>query len=278
MAQIIVADNAGACYGVDRALDLVEDAARDAEGDVFTLGPLIHNPRVVAELDAKGVHAISSVDEAEGATLILRTHGSIPQEEERAHALCTRVIDATCPFVKNVHVAAEHLSRDGYEVIVVGETGHPEVEATLAHAPGARAVANATEAAQLSFGERVGVVVQTTQSQANLDEVMRVIDNGSRKVNLINTICRATKQRQDSAAELAAKVDCMVVIGGRNSANTRRLAEICSVLCQNTHHIEDESEIDSAWVREAATIGVTAGASTPASQIASVVDALGALA
>lgn len=277
MAQVIVADKAGACFGVERAIELVRAAAENAEGDVFTLGPLIHNPRVVDELEHAGVHVASSVDEAAGGTLILRTHGVKPSEQARAEEVCSEVVDATCPFVKKVHRAVERLTRDGFEVVVVGEKGHPEVDATLAHADGSQAIADADEARSAELGSRVGIVVQTTQTTSNLADVVSVIDDGSREVEVVNTICEATSQRQGSAAELASHVDAMVVIGGRNSANTTHLAEICSGRCSRTYHIEDADELDPSWFEGAATIGITAGASTPASQIDAVRTALESL-
>ncbi len=277
MATIRIADKAGACYGVERALELAWNAVSSSSGDVYTLGPLIHNPRVVSSLDALGAHEASTVDEAAGATLILRSHGVTPSEEERARAVCRNVIDATCPFVKKVHVAVERLMHEGYEVLVVGEKGHPEVEATLAHAPGARAASAPDEARELDLGGKVGVVVQTTQSLETLAAVLDAIDDGSREVKLVNTICEATASRQEAAAQLASEVDAMVVIGGRNSANTTRLAEICASLCDKTFHIEMAEELDAAWFAGAEVIGVTAGASTPSAQIASVVEALESL-
>lgn len=277
MAQVIVADKAGACFGVERAIELVRSAAAHADGGVFTLGPLIHNPRVVDELEHAGVHVASSVDEAAGGTLILRTHGVKPSEQARAEEVCSEVVDATCPFVKKVHRAVERLTRDGFEVVVVGEKGHPEVDATLAHADGSQAIADADEARSAELGSRVGIVVQTTQTASNLADVVSAIDDGSREVEVVNTICEATSQRQGSAAELASHVDAMVVIGGRNSANTTHLAEICSGRCSRTYHIEDADELDPSWFEGAETIGITAGASTPASQIDAVRTALESL-
>ncbi|RVU98400.1 4-hydroxy-3-methylbut-2-enyl diphosphate reductase [Coriobacteriales bacterium OH1046] len=277
MARIKIADKAGACYGVERALELAWTAVSGTSDDVFTLGPLIHNPRVVSSLDAMGAHEASAVDEAAGATIILRTHGVTPQEEERARAICAHVIDATCPFVKKVHVAVEKLMEEGYQVLVVGESGHPEVEATLAHAPGALAVCSAEEARALDLGPRVGIVVQTTQSLATLESVLKAIDDGAREVKLVNTICEATSSRQEAAAQLASEVGAMVVIGGRNSANTTRLAEICRSICGRTFHIEQPEELQRSWFEGVESIGITAGASTPSSQIASVVSTLEAL-
>lgn len=269
--QVVVADQAGACYGVNRALEMVEEAAAQAKGPVRTLGPLIHNPQVVAELEAQGVATVERPEEAAGATLVLRTHGVTPQEEDRARAACGQVIDATCPFVVRAHEAAELLTREGYQVLVVGEAGHPEVEGTLGHAPGALVVASADELGDIKLGRKVGVVVQTTQSRDLLRQVVSALVGQCAELRLVDTICAATSERQAAARELAARSDAMVVIGGRNSANTTRLAEICLAQCPRTHHIEAAGELEASWFDGAGTIGVTAGASTPQRQIDQVV-------
>lgn len=268
--EIRIASEAGACYGVERALEMVEAAAAEGTGRVCTLGPLIHNPRVVADLAERGVGVVSSPAEAAGATLLLRTHGVTPDEEATAEEVCERVLDATCPFVKKVHLAAHRLSSEGYQVVVVGEAGHPEVEATLPHAPGAVVVGSAEEARSLPHARKIGVVVQTTARRALLAEVVSELLGIAEEVRVVNTICEATSGHQASCAELAKKADVMVVIGGRISANTTRLAEISAALCSNTHHVEGADELLATWFEGAALVGITAGASTPASQIEAV--------
>ena len=270
MARVVVAQEAGACYGVERALEMVQRAADEAGVSVHTLGPLIHNPRVVSDLEAHGVTVVSSPEQAVGDALLLRTHGVTPDEEMRARNLCHQVLDATCPFVKKVHLAASRLANDGYQVVVVGETGHPEVVATLPHAPGAVVVGNAEEAEALPECKKIGVVVQTTQSRSNLEKVVSALLGRAEEVRVINTICDATSGHQGACAELAATADVMVVIGGRISANTKRLAEISAELCPATHHIEGADELEAAWFKNAEVVGITAGASTPASQIEAV--------
>ena len=270
MAEIRIAREAGACYGVERALEMVEAAAAERAGRVHTLGPLIHNPRVVEGLAAQGVGVVDGPEEAAGDTLLLRTHGTAPDEEARARELCSCVLDATCPFVKKVHVAAARLASEGYQVVVVGEAGHPEVEATLPHAPGAVVVGSAAEAAALPAARKVGVVVQTTARRALLAEVVGELLGRAEEVRVINTICEATSGHQQACAELAREADVMVVIGGRISANTTRLAEIARGICPATHHVEGADELDPAWFAGVGIIGITAGASTPASQIEAV--------
>ena len=265
--QVTVAREAGACYGVNRALDLVREAAEGEGGPIHTLGPLIHNPTVVAELEAKGVGVVASPDEVEGGTIVLRTHGVPPAEEARAREAADRVLDATCPFVLRAHKAAERLDREGYQVIVFGEAGHPEVLGTLGHASDPLVIEDVAQLEGIKLARKVGVVVQTTQSRARLRELVCALLGRADEVRVIDTICEATSLRQAAAAELAARSDVMVVIGGRNSANTCRLAEICGQGCARVCHIEGPDELSAGLFEGAAAIGVTAGASTPQAQI-----------
>ena len=275
MVRIFVARHAGACYGVERALRIVDECA-ETRGPVFTLGPLIHNPIVVSRLAERGVVAVDDVDPLEeGSTVVIRSHGVVPQVVEHALALGLDVVDATCPHVKKAHEGAAELAAQGYQVVVVGEAGHPEVEGILARAgEGAVAVASVEELDRATLSKRVGVVVQTTQSQELLSRVVCALLPRVRDLRIVNTICAATVQRQEAARELAGSVDAMVVVGGKNSGNTRRLAEVCLSRCPSTHHVEAPAEIDPAWFEGAERIGVTAGASTPADQVESVVSTL----
>lgn len=278
MPTIRIADEAGACYGVERALEMVEAALEEGVAPVKTLGPLIHNPKVVKSLDRRGVQVVDSAKAAAGSALLLRTHGVTPEEERAARADCAEVMDATCPFVKKTHAAAERLASEGYAVYVVGEAGHPEVEATLAHVPGATAIDSVSEvearAREFQDARRVGLVVQTTMSAARLREVVGALLPLVEELRVMNTICEATAGHQQSCERLAKRSDVMIVIGGRNSANTTRLAEISSQFCRKTHHIEGTEELLANWFDGAQDIGITAGASTPAAQIRAVKDAI----
>ena len=266
--EIEVARYAGVCYGVERALGMAEKAADEARKPVNTLGPLIHNPLVVNDLERIGVGTASSVNEVEEGTLIIRAHGVVPSVVEDARARGLDVLDATCPYVKKVHNAAERLVREGYQLIVVGESGHPEVEGIMGHAgDDAHVVSVPGDLDAIDLSRKVGVVVQTTQTPGALADVVAELSKRTMDLRVINTICSATQERQDSAAELARRVDAMIVVGGKNSGNTRRLSEICTAACPKTHHIEDASEIEAAWFDGVSHIGVTAGASTPASHI-----------
>lgn len=275
MARIEIAAHAGVCYGVERALSMAADAATSAPAPVHTLGPLIHNPLVVKELEAQGVGLAETLDDAASGSIIIRAHGVVPAVIEQARARDLTVLDATCPYVKRVHAAAEKLVREGYQLIVVGESGHPEVEGIMGHADGAaRVVSCAEDLDDLEISKRVGVVVQTTQTQATLAGVVSALLTRASEVRVINTICSATQERQQAASELASRADVMIVVGGKNSGNTRRLAQICAERCERTHHVEDACEIDPAWFTGAGLIGITAGASTPSSHIERAVKAI----
>lgn len=277
--EIVLAEYAGACYGVRRALDMALECA-DTGAEVHTLGPLIHNPGVVAELERKGVRVASALDSIDSGTVIIRSHGVTPDVREELDRSGLDVVDATCPHVSRAQKAAAQLACEGCRVIVVGEAGHPEVEGLMAcvRREGMKVdvVSDADDVPDDLF-DPIGVVVQTTQRRENLEAVLeRICQSGIEPV-VKNTICTATTHRQDAASKLASEVDVMVVIGGRNSSNTTRLAEICSQKCARSHHIEDASEIDPSWFTASDRVGVTAGASTPETQIQAVVDYLESL-
>lgn len=272
---IRVAEHAGACYGVNRALELARGCALEHAEPVHTLGPLIHNPIVVEELAEQGVGLSQSLDEIDRGSVIIRSHGVVPQVIEDARARGLSVVDATCPYVKKVHKAASNLVHEGYDLIIVGESGHPEVEGIVGHAEGkAHVVASPQDLDGLTLGKRVGVVVQTTQTAANLSAVVAALAPLVSELRVVNTICAATSERQRAAASLASEADIMIVVGGKNSGNTRRLAQICHAACSKTHHIEDAAELDRSWFDGARLIGITAGASTPQAHIERVVSAI----
>lgn len=276
--RVVMARHAGVCYGVERALKMADEAAAAAVQPVASLGPLIHNPQAVQALKAKGVNVAANVAEVDAGTLIIRTHGVPPDRIAEAEAKGLCVVDATCPYVKAAQRFAEKLAAAGLAVVIVGEADHPEVIGIKAHAgEGAIVVAGAAELPAELTGKRVGVVVQTTQSLSVLQEVVDALLPRVSELRVHNTICSATSERQDATAELAAMVDVVVVIGGRNSGNTKRLSEISAALNPRTYLVETAEDLDPAWFTGAAVAGVAAGASTPAEQIAGVVAALEAL-
>ena len=271
--EVIRAENAGACYGVQRALDLALAASEECK-PAYTLGPLIHNPGVVADLESRGVFVANEVDDVDGGTVIIRSHGVTPDVYDSVEQRGLDVIDATCPHVARAQKAAAELAAQGCRVIVVGEAGHPEVEGLTAYAKreGAKVdVVPSPDAVPGDLRPPIGVVVQTTQRLENLKAIVAAIEQQGIEPIVKRTICSATRQRQDAADELASQVDAMVVIGGRNSSNTTRLSEICADRCERSFHIESVGEIDPAWFEGCATVGAPAGAATPESQIESVV-------
>lgn len=271
MPRVEIAKNAGACYGVERALGIVEEQL-GGELPVYTLGPLIHNPIVVGELEDRGVQAQGDVSLIDApATVIIRSHGVASAVVDMALKRELNVVDATCPHVKRAQEAAASLAEKGYQVLVVGEPGHPEVEGILSRAGTNAHVVDCLDCLKtIKLNKKVGVVVQTTQTETMLQEIVGAVSTRVRELRIFNTICAATTQRQTAAAELAKVAGCMVVIGGRNSGNTRRLAQVCSLSCTNTHHIESPDEIDPSWFEGVELVGVTAGASTPAGHVQDV--------
>jgi 4-hydroxy-3-methylbut-2-enyl diphosphate reductase len=275
--RVEVARHAGVCYGVERALKMVAEAAT-AGTPVRTLGPLIHNPQAVESLRARGIEVAACLDEIEGGTVVIRTHGVDPAIIAEAHAKGLDVVDATCPFVSTAHQVAEQLSADGYSVVIVGEADHPEVEGILAHAGGDAIVVEEVEDLPARLpSRRLGVVVQTTQSLSRLTAVVDALLPRVSEIKVHNTICSATGQRQHSAEVLARKVDVMIVVGGHNSGNTNRLAEICRAANPCTYHVETAAELERGWFDGADSVGVTAGASTPHEQMQGVIVAIEAL-
>jgi 4-hydroxy-3-methylbut-2-enyl diphosphate reductase len=274
--EIVVARDAGYCYGVQRAMRITDEALGGSPPPVATLGPIIHNPAVVRQLRGRGVEVVEDVSEAGSGTLIVRTHGVSPEVTDKAHARSLNVVDATCPFVAVAQRKAAALREAGYSVVILGEHHHPEVVGLGGFAgPGALV---AEDAAGLPLeelrGKRVGVVVQTTQTQANLASVAAALAPAARELLVYNTICDATQKRQSAACELAREVDVVVVVGGRNSANTARLAQLCRAIESRTHHIETAAELRPEWLIKARRIGVTAGASTPDEEIEATVETL----
>lgn len=272
--KVIVAKHAGVCYGVQRALDLAQDAVeKSAVGRVYSLGPLIHNPQAVEQLHQSGVEVADTLDNAaQGDTLIIRSHGVAPEVIAEAKERNLTVVDATCPHVSKAQEAARLLALEGYLVIIVGEADHPEVAGIKAYAgQNALVVSSAAELPEHIRGRRIGVVVQTTQVVESLNEVVAALVPRTNELRVYNTICNATSQRQQAARELASTVDVVIVVGGHNSGNTTRLAEICHEQNARTYHVETAQELNPAWFADADTVGVTAGASTPDEQMRGVI-------
>lgn len=261
--DILLAEHQGFCYGVKRAIQLAEDAS-GTDHSVVTLGPIIHNPQMVKHLEKQGVGKIDSMDEVQSGTVIIRSHGVGPVIYDKLQEKKLAVIDATCPHVKQAQKAADELQQQGRQVVIVGEKKHPEVQSIIAWAKDkAITVETLTEAKALPEMGRVGVVAQTTFSGSLFEEILAVIQQKSQDVEVRRTICMATDQRQEAAKNLADRVQVVLVVGGKNSANTTRLAEICQSKCSRVYHIETAEELQPDWFDQIQTVGITAGASTP---------------
>jgi 4-hydroxy-3-methylbut-2-en-1-yl diphosphate reductase len=273
--QLKISESAGFCWGVERALELALQAADDAPGPVRSLGPLIHNPGVITDLRKRGVDVITEPEEAGEGTVILRSHGVPREVRERLDSMNAVVVDATCRFVTSAQEKAAKLRRQGYFVIILGETDHPEVLALRSYAGAdSLVVESPADLPEELPSRRVGVVVQTTQSPERLAELVQHLAPRTRELLVHNTICSATEQRQTAAMAMADGVDAVVVVGGKNSANTRRLAELCAARQPKTFHVESADELDPGWFRGLKVVGITAGASTPPEQIKAVADTL----
>ncbi len=261
--EIFLADKAGFCFGVKRAINTAFEAV--GKTHVYCLGPLIHNPQEVERLRRAGVQTVEDYGSLKaGDTLIIRSHGVPPRVLSQARDMGLTIIDLTCPFVGKAQRLAEALNAEGYQVVVVGEKKHPEVQSILGYAgENAVVVETAEDVEGVKLQGRIGVVAQTTQSYGNFSEIVLTLLRISKELKVFNTICSSTKERQDAARVLARQVDLMLVVGGRNSANTSRLVDLCRREGKPTYHIEVADEIRAEWLKGVTKIGVTAGASTP---------------
>jgi len=261
---LIIAKSAGVCFGVKRAMDIAREAAKKYPKDLYTLGPLIHNPQAVEFLDQLGVKGKDRIEHIPRGTVIFRSHGVSLRDLIKAREKSLRIIDATCPIVKRAQLYAKYLHRHGYDLLIVGDAQHPEVEAIRSYIPEGVDVVEDVEASQrLGPWEKLGMIAQTTQSFSLFKEVVAVCLERVKELRVFNTICHATTIRQMEAVEIAKKVDCMIVIGGYNSGNTQRLAAICRDIQPHTYHIETAQELHPRWLAGREKIGLTAGASTP---------------
>ncbi len=283
MKRILIARSAGFCFGVKRAISIARETtappdSRDEEGaggPIYSLGPLIHNPQVVEELSRRGLAVVDTVDRIPCGKVIVRSHGITKTDRDALEAKGVRIIDATCPFVTKAQEHAENLSREGYAVIVVGDADHPEVKSIMSFiAPGVPVLTTLDQIGARGGIRKAGIVAQTTQS---FDRLMEFTGAALRKfpeVRVFNTICNATILRQKESVGVAGRVDVMVVLGGYNSANTRRLAELCGEINPRTIHLETAEELSQDRVEGARSVGVTAGASTPQWIIEGLIDRL----
>ena len=268
--EVILAKSAGFCFGVRRAVNEVYRCLEE-EGNVpiYTFGPIIHNDEVVSDLNKKGVQVVDTLDELAAlpkGIVIIRSHGVSRDIEKRMCALGMRVIDMTCPFVKKIHRLVEEKSSQGCQIVIAGNPVHPEVQGIVGWSiNSAHVVRDAEEAGllELDSAKPVFLAAQTTFHYIKFQNIVDQFEKKEYNINCVNTICNATRDRQEEAARLAASVDGMLVIGGSHSSNTQKLFEICKKECNNTHYIQTAEDLDTNWFLTADRVGVTGGASTP---------------
>ena len=263
--QVLLADEYGFCFGVERAVEMVEEAISGGD-TVRSLGPLIHNEQEMQRLGRKGVTTISEpVQIQRGETAVIRAHGVTPEVQRELEEKASKVVDATCPFVTRVQKLASRAAKENRHVIIVGNPDHPEMIGVKGYAPEhAFVVQDASEIAALPPLNNPLVVSQTTiKLQTFLDAAEAVRAKAVGETQIVNTICSATRDRQDAARALAGEVDAFYIIGGNHSSNSRKLVSVCKEQCEKSFLIETEDEIDAADLIGAKRVGVTAGASTP---------------
>ncbi len=265
--RIVLARVVGFCFGVQRAVELTEAARRERHGRLTTLGPIIHNDQVIAKMRRQGIDMASDLGSISEGAVVLSAHGVPPTVVRQAQEQGLNIVDVTCPFVTKVHRSAKQLYEQGYQVLLVGDPGHTEVRGVIGavEAIGGKVtlVSTPEQVRTLNLGKKVGLVCQTTQRADHWAAIIAEVSRVATEVRAINTICNATDELQDAAIALARQVQIAIVIGGRNSANTRRLRQLCEGEGIPAYHIETVDEIDESWFEDAEVIGITAGASTP---------------
>lgn len=271
--KITVAQTAGFCFGVNNAVDTaIKQANLHNNQDICTLGELIHNKYVVEDLSEKGVKVAENVDEIKKGSVIIRSHGVAKYVYDQIQQKGLECIDATCPYVKSIQNKVEKYHKKGYTILIVGDASHPEVIGINGWCEDSAYIVNSSsEAELLELNEPICIVAQTTNIKSRFDEVCAVIKKKYSNVEIFNTICKATSLRQKEAEEISSKVECMIVIGGYNSSNTKKLAEISRKNCKNVIHIESADSLNEYSFDGFDTIGITAGASTPQQKIMEVV-------
>lgn len=256
----------GFCFGVKRAVQMAEDVLKK-EHRAYSLGSIIHNAQVVTDLWNKGLEVINNIDDAKGGCIVISSHGISPAVASEISKRSLKLVDTTCPFVSNAQSIARQLKYAGYKVIIVGDLNHPEVKALVDFAGrGAHVVKDASDIKRLGIkhSDKIGVLSQTTQSMVNfLAAVSAVIDARPKELRVFNTICKDAEERQAAAGELARTVDLILIVGGKNSANTKRLFDVCKKVLKKAYLIETENDLKCTWFKGVKAVGVTSGASTP---------------
>ena len=259
--KIELAESYGFCFGVKRAIKIAEENPGSA-----TLGPLIHNNMEIARLKRDfNVSLVESLDDVKpGSATVIRTHGIPKNDLKKLLAKNTKVIDATCPFVTKPQQIVEEMSQEGYDIVIFGDKNHPEIKGVMSYATGpVYAVLSIEELENLNLRERVAVIAQTTRKVEEYNKIINWLVPRHKEVRVFNTICNATFENQDAAKKLAKRADVMIVVGGKQSSNTKQLHSICKSFCSDAYHIESKDELQKEWFDGKKLCGVKAGASTP---------------
>ncbi len=276
--HIIIAENAGFCFGVKRAVDITVNYNSNNQSKTYTFGPLIHNDDVVGRLEEQGINKIDQkgIDKLDTSdALVIRSHGTSPEIIEQIEKSGAKIIDATCPYVSSIQKKAKKYYEQGYQIIIVGDPNHPEVVGINGWCSNTAIITR--DGSELrALPDKVCVLSQTTEKQSNYEKTLEVVSRLSKDVVAFNTICSATKERQESADKVSRQVDRMVVIGGKHSSNTKKLFEICSANCKDTILVENSSQLPEWSIPEnrVEKVGITAGASTPDWVIQDVIEKL----
>ncbi len=266
--EVILAKSAGFCFGVKRAVEQVYEQTKGEE-PIYTFGPIIHNEEVVRDLEEKGVRVMEDVEEISklsNGTLIIRSHGVSEDVYKELSQSNLKIVDATCPFVKRIHNIVTKESEAGAQIIIIGDEGHPEVEGIRGWSKTPAIVVGSREEAEKFVAEpekKLCIVSQTTYSYNKFQELVEIFSQKGYDINVVNTICNATEERQTEAAEIAGMVDAMIVIGGKTSSNSKKLYEICKQKCENTVFIQTVHDLNLNLKGNTRRVGITAGASTP---------------
>ncbi|MCI1721314.1 MAG: 4-hydroxy-3-methylbut-2-enyl diphosphate reductase [Lachnospiraceae bacterium] len=270
MARVEVAKTAGFCFGVHRAVNMAYDAAENEGGPIYTLGPIIHNENVVGDLCRRGISPISDEEAVRslrpGSTVVIRSHGIPKKLYDELKKTGAKVLDATCPYVQKIHQIVQKNSLDGRRIVIIGNPDHPEVTGIRGWAEGpCDVVQDAGDIAGISLqqNDRVCLVSQTTFNYDKFQELVEIIRKLVYDIIILNTICDATKERQQEASELAKDSDIMLVIGSRSSSNTQKLYDICKAECENTYYIQTLDDLVTVHFHSDSLVGITAGASAP---------------
>lgn len=267
IVEIILADKAGLCFGVKRAIEMAEKELSNRDKNIYSLGPLVHNPQVVNKFEEDGllvIDDISRINELSNSKIIIRSHGVSKEIIDKLMGQGIEIVDSTCPYVKSVHKKVEEYYNQGYNIVIVGDKDHPEVKGINGWCNNEAFIINSEdEALNLPLMDKVCVVSQTTNTQEKFNTLSEIVKGKGKEVKIFNTICNATNQRQEACKEVAKKVDAMIVIGGKNSSNTNKLVSISKKYCNNVYHIETKDELNLDELIKFNKIGITAGASTP---------------